>query len=117
MIQFFGYDKCSTCQKAKKYLKAKNIAFDDIDITEKPPSKSTLKAILKTDEYSLKQLFNVSGQLYRQMNMKEKMSEYSTNELIELLSQDGKLVKRPIITDGKRVTVGYKEERIKEVWG
>lgn len=117
MIQFFGYNKCSTCQKAKKFLKQHDLDFKDIDITQNPPAKSVLKKILKSDHYSLKHLLNTSGVAYREMDMKSKRDQLSEDQLLQLLSQNGRLVKRPIIIEGDKVTVGYKEERIQDVWG
>lgn len=116
MIQFYGYSKCSSCQKAKKFLSANAISFKDIDITEQPPDKSLLKKILNSGEYQLKQLFNTSGQLYREMGIKDKIPTASDGELLELLSRHGKLIKRPVITDGKRHTVGFREEALRKTW-
>ena len=116
MIQFFGYPKCSSCQKAKKYLKDNHIQFEDIDITIQPPSKKTLKAILQSENYTINQLFNTSGQLYREMNMKSKIKELSESELVDILAMHGKIVKRPLVTDGVRHTVGFKQDIMKGVW-
>ncbi len=117
MVKFYGYDKCSTCRNAKKWLDAQGVAYKDIDITATPPTKALLKSILKVGDYSLKDLFNKSGQLYRQMNMKDKLPDMSEAEAISLLAEHGKLCKRPIVTDGKSHTVGFREERFSEVWG
>jgi arsenate reductase (glutaredoxin) len=116
MIKFYGYNKCSTCQKAKKYLLSKKMTFNDLDITETPPTKTVLKSILKTGEYTLKDLFNKSGVQYRELNMKEKIKVMTEAELIDLLASNGKLVKRPIVTDGKRYSVGFKEDIFKQQW-
>lgn len=116
MIQFYGYNKCSSCLKAKKLFKEHDIPFEDIDITSHPPAKKLLQAIVKSGEYTLRQLFNTSGQLYREMRIKEKIGAVSETELIDLLSKHGKLVKRPLITDGTRTSVGYREVLLKEIW-
>ncbi len=113
MITFYGYGKCSTCIKAKKLLTAKKIAFKDIDITEAPPKARELKAILNSGDYPLKKLFNTSGLLYRSMNIKEKLPKMSEAEALKLLAGHGKLVKRPIISDGKKYVVGFDEAKIK----
>lgn len=117
MMTFYGYDRCSTCRKAKKFLADRKILFDDVDITTSPPSKKLLNHILAAGEYSINQLFNTSGQLYRQMNIKEVVKESTTDDLIDLLSQHGRLIKRPIITDGKHAVVGFSEERMQKLWG
>lgn len=116
MIKLYGYNKCSTCKKAEKKLKEKGISYNFIDITTTPPSKTTLKSILKSGDYELKDLFNRSGVLYREMNMKDKIKTLSENQAIELLASHGKLVKRPIVTDGKKYTVGFKEDSFSKVW-
>lgn len=116
-LTFYGYDKCSTCRKAKQFLTGKKLAFADIDITKTPPTKALLSKILKTGDYALKDLFNVSGELYRSMGMKSKIGALSEAELLDLLVKNGKLIKRPIVTDGSRVTVGFKEDIFKQIWG
>ena len=115
MIKFYGYNKCSTCLKAKKLLNESGVKFQDIDITINPPSRELLEDILKFSDYELKDLFNKSGQLYRELNMKEKVTQMSKSELIDLLSQNGKLVKRPIIVNGKKFTLGFDLEKIKQI--
>ncbi len=110
MIKFYGYDKCSTCIKAKKLLTSKGIKFEDIDITTNPPAKDLLNQILDSGKYDLKALFNKSGQMYREMNMKDKINIMSKEELLDLLSKNGRLVKRPVISDGKQHCVGYDEK-------
>ncbi len=116
MLKVYGYKGCSTCVQAKKYLIKYKIAFDDIEITEKPPSKSMLKNILKKGDYKLKDLFNKSGVMYREMNLKDKLPHMSESAALDLLSSNGKLIKRPIATDGKNYTVGYKEGIYKQIW-
>jgi len=116
MITFYGYKNCSTCQKAKKFLEKRHVSFKEIDITQTPPSAAVLKKALATGAYELKHLFNTSGQLYRQLNMKERAGEMNESEILHLLSTTGKLVKRPIITDGRNYTVGFKEEEFKKIW-
>ena len=116
MLKFYGYNKCGTCQKAKKFLAGKKIAFNDIDITEKPPAKTVLKSILKSGEYSIKDLFNKSGVQYRELNMKDKIKVLSEAQLLDMLASNGRLVKRPIVTDGKSYSVGFKEDVFKAKW-
>lgn len=116
MIRFFGYSKCSTCRKAKKFLQDHDIPFDDVDITLDPPDKSLLKKIVGGGAYQMKHLFNTSGQLYREMGIKDRIKTSSDEELFELLSSHGKLVKRPLISDGKKHTIGFKEEALEQTW-
>lgn len=117
MVDFYGYDKCSTCRKAKQWLDDHGVKYRSIPIVERPPSQALLKQILAAGEYELKHLFNTSGQLYREMRIKDKLAGMSVAEAIKLLSANGKLCKRPIVTDGKRFTVGFKADRFVQLWG
>jgi arsenate reductase len=116
-VRFFGYAKCSTCRDAKKHLASLGVEFEDIEITASPPSKAVLAAILKAGDHKLADLFNRSGELYREMNLKDKLPKMSEAAALELLAKHGKLIKRPIVTDGKRHTVGFKEETFTKTWG
>ena len=116
MIRFYGYSKCSSCRKAKKFLQDHAIPFDEIDITVQPPEETVLKKVLTNGDYELKHLFNTSGQLYREMDIKNKIGSLSKKDLLNLLSRHGKLVKRPLITDGRRHSVGYREETLRQTW-
>lgn len=116
MILFYGYDKCSTCRKAKAFLLRHKVVFKEYDITRTAPSKTILQAILKSGDYALGDLFNRSGELYRAMNMKEKVKTMSESDLLDLLSANGRLVKRPVVTDGIRHTAGFDEDRFRRIW-
>lgn len=116
MIKLYGYMKCDACRKAIKWLDTHSVDHAFIDITTDPPSAGQLRAILRSD-YALRQLFNTSGVLYREMRMKDRLPAMKEAEAVELLASNGKLVKRPIVTDGKRFTVGFKPDRFAEVWG
>lgn len=115
MLKFYGYDKCSTCKNAEKVLAAKKINFEKIDITQTAPTISTLKLAL-SQGYTLMDLFNKSGVQYRELGMKDKIKTMTEAEALKLLSQNGRLVKRPIVTDGKSITVGFNEADIKKMW-
>lgn len=115
MLKIYSYPKCSTCKKAEKFLKDQGVEFKAVDITETPPAKSTLQRALKQG-YSLKDLFNKSGVLYREMNMKDKLKTLSEKDALTLLAEHGKLIKRPIVTDNQHITVGFKEDLFKSTW-
>lgn len=114
-IKFYGYKKCSTCVKAEKDLKSKGIEVDYIDLKTQAPSKAVLKSVMKAG-FPVKKLLNTSGQLYRSNNMKEKLGKLSEDGVLDVLSQNGMLVKRPIVFDGKKATVGYKLPDFQSVW-
>ena len=113
-MKFFSYNKCGTCRKAKKFLDARKVSFNEIDITETPPSKSILKKAIKSK--GMKKLFNTSGEQYKKLSFKDKIGSMTEAQAIELLSSNGRLVKRPIAVDGNRITVGFDEVEYKEVW-
>ena len=106
---FVNYPKCSTCQKARKFLEEKGIAFEDRNIKEQNPTAEELKAWIERSGLPIKKFFNTSGMLYRQMELKDKLPNMSEQEMIELLATDGMLVKRPILVADDRVLVGFKQ--------
>ena len=106
---FVNYPKCSTCQKARKFLEEKGIAFEDRNIKEQNPTAEELKAWIERSGLPIKKFFNTSGMLYRQMKLKDKLPNMSEQEMIELLATDGMLVKRPILVADDRVLVGFKQ--------
>ena len=111
---FLQYPKCTTCRKAKKFLQENNIDFDDRDITINNPTVEELEKWIDLSGLEVKKFFNTSGVLYREMNLKDKIKNMSKDEMIKLLSTDGKLVKRPILISEDRVLVGFKEDQYKE---
>ena len=117
ILKFYGYKKCGTCRKAEKFLQQAGIAFDFIDITESPPPVVALAAIARHAGVPLNKLFNTSGAQYRELKIKDKLPALSEREVLALLAGNGRLIKRPLITDGSNATVGFDEERFNSVWG
>jgi arsenate reductase len=115
-ITAYHYPKCSTCRDALKWLKAHGFETEGVDIFEQPPSKEELHELLQKSGLELGKFLNTSGEVYREMNLKEKLPHMSEDDILELLSMNGRLIKRPIMTDGERVTVGYKADHYAEVW-
>ncbi|GKU83220.1 arsenate reductase family protein [Niallia sp. NCCP-28] len=115
-VAFYWYPKCGTCRKAKNWLDENNVAYEEVHIVENPPSRSTLEELYKNSGVELKKFFNTSGQKYRELGLKDKVKEASDAELLDVLASDGMLIKRPLITDGNKVTLGFKEEEFKESW-
>ncbi|MFT6408257.1 MAG: Spx/MgsR family transcriptional regulator [Arenicella sp.] len=108
-MKLYQYPNCSTCRKAVKFLTEKGIAFDSIDITKQPPSQAELQIMLSNYDGDIRKLFNTSGMQYRQLNMKELLPNMSSEQAIELLSGNGKLIKRPFLLDGDKGIVAFKE--------
>lgn len=113
---FICYPKCTTCQKAKKWLDDKGIKYELRDIKENKPTADELRKWYKNSGLPLKKFFNTSGLLYKSMELKNKLPDMSDDEQIKLLATDGMLVKRPILTDGKKVLVGFKEKEYEEMF-
>lgn len=105
---FVNYPKCSTCVKAKKFLIEHNIEFEDRHIVEDNPTKEDLREWLGKSGLTVNKFFNTSGILYREMNLKEKVKTASEEELLEILSTNGMLVKRPVLVLEDRVLVGFR---------
>ena len=104
------YKKCSTCQKAKKWLEEHGFEFTERDIKEQNPTADELKEWHEKSGLPLKRFFNTSGILYKEMNLKEKLPGMSEEEQFRLLASDGMLVKRPILVTEETVLVGFKEK-------
>lgn len=103
------YPKCTTCQKAKKWLESQGIAYTERNIAEENPTYAELKEWYKKSGLPLKRFFNTSGLLYKSMQLKDELPEMSEEEQLKLLATDGMLVKRPLVVDGDNVLTGFKE--------
>lgn len=106
---FICYPKCSTCQKAKKWLDGHNIEYTERHIVENNPTYDELKEWYKKSGLPLKKFFNTSGLLYKEMQLKDKLPTMGEDEILILLATNGMLVKRPLLIDGDKVLVGFKE--------
>jgi arsenate reductase len=102
MLKLYTYQGCSTCRTAVKWLRAAAIPFTEIPIREAPPSLAELKAMLAARGGELRLLFNTSGQDYRALGLKDKLSKMPAADAMKLLSTNGNLVKRPFAIDEKR---------------
>lgn len=106
---FLEYPRCTTCQKAKKWLDEHNVIYNDRHIVENNPSYDELKDWYVRSGLPLKKFFNTSGLLYKEMQLKDKLPDMSEQEQLELLATNGMLVKRPLIIEDNMVLVGFKE--------
>lgn len=114
MIKFICYPKCTTCQKALRWLDDNKIEYELRDIKEDNPSLEELTAWYKTSGLPLKKFFNTSGLLYKSMELKDKLPTMSEEEQLKLLATDGMLVKRPLVIGKDFVLVGFKESEWSE---
>lgn len=108
-MQFICYPKCSTCQKAGKWLEANHLEFTERHIVEENPSYEELKEWYAESGLPLKKFFNTSGMLYKEMQLKDKLPTMSEEEQLKLLATNGMLVKRPLIVNGNIILTGFKE--------
>ena len=111
---FIQYPKCTTCQKAKKWLDEKKIAYADRNIKEENPGYEEIKKWHEMSGLPLKKFFNTSGLLYKEMQLKDKLPDMSEEEQYRLLATDGMLVKRPLIVGDDFVLTGFKEKEWEE---
>lgn len=107
---FVAYPKCTTCQKAEKWLKENNIAYTLKHIKEENPTKEELQEWHEKSGLDIKKFFNTSGMLYKEMNLKDRLPDMTLEEKLNLLATDGMLVKRPILVGENQVLVGFKEK-------
>ena len=107
---FIEYPKCSTCRRAKKYLEDKGIEFQDRHIVEENPTEEELTECIRMSGLPVKKFFNTSGMKYKELGLKDRLPGMSDEEQIRLLASDGMLVKRPLLIDGDRILVGFKEK-------
>ncbi len=110
-ILFLNYPKCTTCIKARKWLEENNIEFISRHIVEENPSFDELKKFIALSGLPVKKFFNTSGILYREMQLKDKLTTMSEEDMIKLLSTNGMLVKRPLIISEDGVLIGFKAEK------
>lgn len=116
MIQFYEHPRCSTCKKARAWLNQNKIAYQPINLLETPPTKAELKTWIEQSGLPIRRFFNTSGGKYRELGLKDKLDEMDLEEACELLASDGMLIKRPLTTDGKKLTLGFKEEDYEANW-
>ena len=110
---FVCYPRCSTCKKAKEWLTAQGIDFEERNIVENTPTKDELKKWFDKSKLPISRLFNTSGIKYREAGLKDTVKNASEEELLQILSTDGMLIKRPILIKGDNAFFGFKEE----TWG
>jgi len=114
-VLFVEYPKCTTCQKAKKWLDERGVKYEDRHIKEQNPTYEELKRWHEKSGLPLKRFFNTSGLLYKSMGLKDKLPDLSVEEQLKLLAADGMLVKRPLIVTDDKVLIGFKTAEWEEV--
>lgn len=115
-LTFYWYPNCGTCKKAKKWLDDHNIDYTSVHIVDHTPSEQDILDLMNKSDLPAKKFFNTSGKSYREKNIKDEISGASDEEMAKILASDGMLIKRPITTDGKKVTIGFKEDIFNHTW-
>ena len=115
MVVFVEYPKCTTCQKAKKWLDENGIEYVDRHIKENNPSFEELSEWHKKSGLPLKKFFNTSGLIYKSMGLKDKLASMSEEEQLRLLASDGMLVKRPLVVTEKNVFAGFRPDEWEKI--
>lgn len=119
-IKLFSYNACGTCRKARKWLDDRGLEYRLIPIVDEPPSKEDLERWVEKSGLSARKWLNTSGQSYRALIAelgRERVRDFSEGEIIERLSQDGKLIKRPVLVTEDEVLVGFREEAYAKIDG
>lgn len=114
---FIEYPKCSTCQKAKKWLDENKIEYVDRNIVTETPTKDEFKKWITKSGLDVRKFFNTSGMKYRELNIKEKIKDMSEDEIYELLASDGMLIKRPLFISDTLILKGFKEKEWEQIKG
>lgn len=112
---FIQYPKCTTCQKAKKWLESNKIQYQNRNITTQTPTEQELHTWITKSGKEIRKWFNTSGLKYKELNLKEKLSTMTDTEKIKLLSSNGMLIKRPIFISEKAILIGFKEKEWEEL--
>ena len=109
MVKVYCYNRCSTCQKALKWLKAHSVEHTVIDIKTEHPDEETLRAYYRQSGLPLKRFFNTSGLPYRELGLSKKLPDMTEDEQLRLLATDGMLVKRPLVVGDGFILTGFEE--------
>ncbi len=112
-LKMYEYAKCDTCRKAAKFLQEQGVEFSTVPIREQPPTKAELERMLRIYNGERRKLLNTSGQDYKALHLKDRLDDMTDKELIDLLSKNGNLIKRPFVLAGAEGIVGFNEEN----WG
>lgn len=115
-LTLYWYPNCNTSKKAKKWLEDNGLSYKLVHLVEETPSEKEITELIEKSGLPPRRFFNTSGKVYREQNMKEKIKDATLEEMVQYLASNGMLIKRPIVTDGQKVTVGFKEETFENTW-
>ncbi|RUS45514.1 arsenate reductase family protein [Cohnella sp. AR92] len=112
----YHYPTCGTCRKAVQWLRSRGHELELRHIVETPPSAEELSKLIPLSGLPIQKWFNVSGEVYKELSLKDKLPSMTEEEKIKLLASNGKLIKRPVIYNDEQATVGFREEELSKVW-
>lgn len=115
-LKLYTYPSCSSCRNAKNWLEEHELDYEAIHILKEPPNEFEIKEMIETSGLPPKKFFNTNGKVYKELGLKNEIDSMSLEKMVTLLASDGMLIKRPIVTDGKNVTVGFKADIFNEKW-
>lgn len=116
MLELYQHPTCSTCKATRKWLDDHLIEYRAINMIENPPTQETLINLMSQTDLPVLRFFNTSGNRYRELGLKNRVSNMNITECAAVLASDGMLIKRPLLTDGKRTTLGFKEDIYEQTW-
>lgn len=115
MNKVYGYQKCSTVTKARKFLEQQGVDFEFFDFVSEQISRETLADLIERSDYDIDDFFNKKGVLFKELKLKDKLPTLSDDEKMELLLSDGKLIKRPIIQINDKILLGFNEKEVAKI--
>lgn len=116
MLELYQHPTCSTCKAARKWLDQHAIEYQAINMIETPPTQEVIANLIKQSDLPLIRFFNTSGNRYRELGLKSRVPDMTISEAAAVLASDGMLIKRPLLTDGKTTTLGFKEDVYETIW-
>jgi arsenate reductase len=113
-LTLYWHPQCQSCRKTKKWLDEHQVSYEPFHIVKTPPSRDKLQEMYEKSGLELKSFFSTSTKKYRELGMKDKLKIATDEELLDLLASDGMLLKKPIVTDGEKVMIGFKQEELEK---
>lgn len=114
-LTLYWHPQCQTCRKVKKWLDDHQVSYNEMHIVKNPPSREELQDLYQNSGLEIKNFVSTSTKKYRELGLKDKIKTATENELLDLLASDGMLLKKPILTNGEKVIIGFKEEELEKI--
>ena len=115
MLTLYWHPQCQTCRKVKKWLDEHQVSYNEMHIVKNPPTREELQDMYQKSGLELKKFISTSTKKYRELGMKEKIKTATEDEILDFLASDGMLIKKPILTNGTKVIIGFKEDELEKI--